>query len=126
MSTIVIEMRGTVVNGIECGSIEGAHTVVNRLLGERAGVDPRRCVSLSFRDLFEAKLVETETGALLLLAADTLGQWLRVSEHADIGSARAALVRLVREHGKALAVARFNEALVHLRPPRSVGACRER
>ena len=119
MSTVLVEMRGSVVNGTDCGSLEAAHAEVSRLLRARGGADPARHASLPLLELFEAQLAETASGGLQLLAADPLGQWVWVSEHADAGSARAALVRLVREHGKTLAVARFDEALTRLRAPRA-------
>lgn len=115
MSRVLVEMQGSVVNGADHGNVEAAQAEVSRLLRERANVDPARAASLPFLELFEVVLARTvPAGGWQLLAADPRGQWARVSEHADVGSARAALVRLVREHAKGLAVARFDEAVARL------------
>lgn len=115
MAKILIEHAGSVVNGVDHGSLGAAQGEVNRLMQACGHVDPERIVWLDIEGLCEARLLEGESGGLLVLVEDPGGQWTRLSEHGDSGSARAAFVRALRDAVKVMAAPRFDAAVARLR-----------
>lgn len=114
MARVLMVLRGSVVNGIEFGSAEAARDEANRVLRElidEHDLDPARSTEFDVGDICNVTIADKERGPIYVLGSDPAGRHALAFECSDRGSARAALVRLVRDLVDRVTKEKFNDAM---------------